>query len=317
MSSTQTPVVPSSVPIAPQISPQLVTFKPPKRSFVIHNGRDKDRDVMFAGNIFTIPSRTKIDKLHSDLDADGDPIPGTFVLEDMYVYSQAMSADFCVLDAERAVVHILGIARMPDGSGSELTSSFALSGLSLIPRHAPKTVWREVASAGEHRAFLASARSAAELIEAYDAKNEKRRAVGMEAVPGGPDYQRAVYLLKEFNKLVKSEVMEDASSSYTEEAEIRSDAQRATNALEMKVFLEARVQELVNKAAENHNIDKKALFKTMMADPEVRKYAQSEFNFRKKGFDKIPDEELDAMSEAGEEVEDPLSEVEKAQINRS
>lgn len=307
MSST-----PSSVPVTPQIAPQLVTFKPPKRSFVIHNGKDKDRDTMFAGNIFTIPSRNKVDKLHSDTDAEGDPIPGTYVVEDIYVYSQQMSADFCVLDAERAVVHILGIQRMPDGSGSELTSSFALSGLSLLPRHAPKALWREVAEQGEHRAFLASARSAQELIEAYDVKNEKRRSAGMDAVPGGPDYQHAVYLLKEFNKLVKNEAVEEAAD-YVQEAESRD----VTLALESKIYLEARVRELVNKAAEKHNVDKKALFKQMMADPEVRKYAQKEFTFRKKGFDAIPDEDLDEMIENDEEVEDPLSEVEKAQLNKN
>lgn len=301
---------PSSIPVTPQIAPQLVTFKPPRRSFTIINGSEKDKDVGFAGNIFTIPGKHKV-VAQSDTDEDGDKIPGTFVLEDVYVYSESLGAEFMVMNAERAVIHILGIQRRPDGSGSELTSNFAIKGLSLLPRHAPKSLWQEVAKAGEHRSFLSAVKSAQETISLYDLRNEQRRAAGNPAIPSNAEYRHCVHLLREFDRIVRTEA-EEAVSPYVEEAE----AEKASAELEFQVFMKARVQELVDKAAEKHKIDKKALFDELMTDPETRKYAQTDWNFRRKGFDKIPEEELDRLAEEGLAVEDPMSEVEKAQRGR-
>lgn len=287
-----------TVPIAPEIAPQLVSFKPVKKSFVIHNAKPRAVETMYGGTMFIIPATHEVNK-DCELDADGDPIPGTRVIEDFYEYDERLRSERLVIDAERAVILILGIQMTPDGSSSILTSQHAITGLSLFPRHPPKSLWKPAVQAGEQRAFLAAVHAAHYTVHAYAAQDANRKANGKPPVAPGPDYEHACYLIEEYNKMVKAEA-DVRLAPYKEEA----GAREAAEELEFQAFYKARIHELVETATVNRTVDKAAMFKDMMKDPEVRKIAQREWRFRRKGHAPIEQEKLDELIEAGREIED-------------
>lgn len=292
-------VLPLTVPITAEIAPQMVNFAPVRKAFVLHNAKPKPRETMFASRMMTVPAAHVVDKLHSDRDADGDPIPGTYVVEDDYQWSPYTRSLVQIFDSERAVIHILGIKQRPDGTASELTSQHAISGLSLLPRNSPKSLWKAVAAAGDHRAFLSMVENARYTIGAIDSANAIRRGDGRPPLSGSPEEQHAMKLIAEYDRLARVQVDEQLAP-HREEAEAREAAEQ----LEFLVFMKATVQGIVEKAAEGRKLDKAAAFDEAMKDPEIRKYAQKAWRFRKKGYSPIEDKELDAAAEEGRDLDD-------------
>src|SRR5687768_17420460 len=124
MGAIYPPVEPSTVP------PQLISFKPPRRAFTVLNSRDKAVSPMFGGNILTVPPVHEVGP-YSDTDADGDPIPGTRVIEDLFVFDPNLNDEVQILDAQRCVIHILGLQKGGDGNITVAASPYAVGGLSL------------------------------------------------------------------------------------------------------------------------------------------------------------------------------------------
>lgn len=293
------PVMTRTVPIAPEIAPQLVSFAPVKKAFVMHNAKAKSSTTMFNGNMMTVPAIHEVHPTKYETDADGDPIPGTYVVEDIYSYDPNQQAEVLTMDAERAVKVILGIIKRPDGAGAEAASNHALTGLSLLPRHPTKEMWQGVAKSGEHRAFLASVKHAQYELEAHDLRNALRKEAGMAPVTPGPVVQHAIALINQFNALVKDE-SDETLAPYREQEE----AQSATADLKFQVYLKTRIMKLAEEAASELGLDKKKTFDKLMQDPEVRKHAQREYRMRKKGHLPISDEDLDAAAELGQSVDE-------------
>lgn len=299
MSSNATaPGRPRTIPVTPEIAPQIVSFKPVRKAFILINSRPKPHETMFASRMMTVPPCYEVHAHRAAIDADGDPIPGTYVVEDDYQYFQGLG-EIQIFDAERAVVAILGIRRRPDGTASELTSIDARVGLSLLPMNPTKELWQAVFKAGEDRAFLASVERARTAIETIDRANALRRQVGDPPIPGGPDYDYARELIAQYNELVKADTRDKMAPHKREEQIEAADAE-----LEFQIFMKAMVQQMVDKAAEVAKIDKFAEFDRQMKDPEIRRYAQKSYRMRKRGHLPIPDEDLEAAQAEGREVEE-------------
>lgn len=283
----------SSGPFTVDVPPQLVNFRQPRRSFTLHNARKKPIDIMFGGNRMTLPASHQVDRDHSDTDLDGDLIPGSFVIEDTYLWMSDIQDEVCILDAIKCVCHILGLQVGSDGSATVATSPYALSGISLIPRHATKEQWKQVAELGEKRSFLAEVERARVYIAAMDEANEKRRVAGYMPVRDR-DYERGVTLLNQYNELVKAHTVE-AVAPHQSDAEI--------DELELDTIARAMATDIVTRVADEKNItdegQRMQLLRTLLDDPRLRKRAQREFVIRKKASKPVSDIELDAMIASG------------------
>lgn len=277
-------MLPREVPVAPELAPQFVQFEQPVRRFVVHNAKPRLHETMFAGNMMTVPACDRIRKDKTAYDADGDPIPGTYVIEDIYSWVDAFNDYVLTFDAEKAVRHILGIPqRRPRKPGDApepvtLTSPHAIRGLSLLPMNPTKETWHAVAKAGEHRAFLSAVEDARETVSAYETAAAKAKEAGKSPRPPRGDFHYAIKLLEQYDKLTRHEVEERV-------APWRADAELEAESEEIEIEAEARAfaDDLSTKLAAKHNMDKKALFDQLMDDPKVRAHAQKRYRFRKRG----------------------------------
>lgn len=288
-----------AVPVIPaELTPQFVTFKAERKSYVLHNAKKRPSEVMFSGNLFTIPAVNVIGP-YAETDADGDKIPGTRVVEDIYDWIPEWEEEVLTLDATKTVRHVLGIARSSDGKVAEATSRYALGGLSLLPRHPTKALWHGVAEGGAGRAFLIEVDNAQTLIQSIDEKNAKRKAAGMEPVHGGREYNQAVALLAEYAKLTQSEAREITAPH--EDARALEDG---FEELELDAFVKAKAMELASKAAEGRAVDKVALATELLNDPAVRVKLQKLFKINRRGHMPASDEALNAAAAAGKSMDE-------------
>src|SRR5574342_314972 len=170
MSTAPAKVVEISSDLAPNF-----TFQPEKSGFVLQNGNKAEKEVMFNGHLMTVPARNVVG-VHAETDADGEAIPGTYLVEDIFKFDEEKGEYVYILNAKRAVQHILGIKPGKGGKGVVATSPYSAVGLSLLPRHPDTSVWQEIGKAGEHRAFLASVEEARTVIYEYDEMNAKRKS---------------------------------------------------------------------------------------------------------------------------------------------
>ena len=278
------------------IVPQLLNFRAEKRSFVLLNSAPKVIEPFWGGTKFIIPA---CDKLHTEkdkreMDADGDPIPGSIIISDLPGEVNPHTGEpRLAVDSQEAVRHILGIHRNPDGSVSSAMSPYALGGLSLLPRHPTKELWKAVMQDGSNRNFLIRVQNAQTTIEEYDAKNAARASAGMPPVHGGKVYMQSRAILDEYNKIVTRETQLSVNPV---------EAQDADDDLEFEVYAKARVMELTSKAAESKAIDKTALAKELLDDPTVLAKLRKTYRIRKVGHMEVSDEALAAAAQSGQTI---------------
>lgn len=310
---TTATVTPSSVPVLESIAREVILFKPPVREFVLFNARKKTVETMYVGNLMTIPAVNVVNEHHSDTDEDGDPIPGTYVVRDLYHMDQETGDEKLVLDAARAIAHILGVHKAGTSQAAVATSPLAVAGLSVLPRHASKELIREARESGSQLGFLADVQQARNVVEAASEINSKRKSMGMDPVPAGHEYARALSLLREYNRIVEADVKREAEPAQDAVTDAAIDEE-----MEMMAIARAKAMEMADKYAAGKTLDKEQLFKELMNDPSVRAYAQKAYRFRKKGHQQISQAELEAAAAAGLFVADlendsPGTETESAE----
>lgn len=260
-------------PFSVAVPPQLVSFRQPRRSYTVHNAKAVQAEPLFWGQKMIIPPAHEVSP-HSDVDIDGDPIPGTYVVEDMFTPIPEIGDEVLTFDATQAVKHILGLQPGSDGTAAIATSPYALSGLSLLPRHASKELWKAVALAGEKRAFVATVERAREYVRGVDEANGKRKAAGVEPIPVGAEYDWARATIDEYNKLVRS-------SRPTTMSPVAQDA--LEDEIELDAIARAKADEIATRISAERGIDKLQLLKSLLDDPKVRQLAQKEYQIRKRG----------------------------------
>jgi hypothetical protein len=274
----------------PAIDPQIVSFTNPRRSFVLHNAKRKRVEVMYAGNMMTLPAVDEVHARKAAKDADGTSIPGTYVVEDDYVFVPEFGDEVLLFDAAKAVAHILGLRRGPDGKFTEASSPFAVGGISLLPRTPTKEQWAAVAADGEKRAWLTEVKNAQQLIQDVDEKNAKRKAAGMEAVHGGRDWDRARALISEYNTLLQQDARKEISLSPVA-------ADSLDDEVELAAIVRAKAIELSQSAGSGLDLEKqKQLFNELLDNPKIRQWAQKEMSFRRRGHLPIKDKDLEAAA---------------------
>lgn len=286
----------SSAVDTPPISPQILTFQNPRRSYTLHNAKAKRVEVMYIGNMMTLPAANEIHDRKADTDADGDKIPGTYVIEDIYQYIPEFGDEVLLFDSAKAVAHILGLHRGSDGKVTEASSPFAVGGISLLPRHATKDQIRVVAEAGGKRAWLTRVRNAQDTIAAIDEKNARRKAAGMEPVHGGREWDQAKALVDQYNEILRQDARAELVSAPETDAAIDEET-------EIAAISRAKAIELSNQyGASMSEVQRKQLFEELLNDPKIRAFAQKQFRFRRRGHEPIKDEDLQAAADLGTTV---------------
>lgn len=293
----------NSLLVQPDLAREVISFKPPLRSFTLHNGAKKPKEVMFVGNLMTIPAINVVGP-HADTDPiNGLPLPGTYVVEDIYSFDQESGDEKIFFDSARAVSHILGLVRSGDGHPARATSPFAIGGISLLPRHPDREMFALVARGGSELAFEREINSAREYIDSVDEKNSKRKANGMDPVPGGAEYARCVRLITKYEELQNQKLLPDLAPTQDAVADEMIDEE-----MELQAIMKAKALKLVEKSATAVGgltaAQKEQLFRDQMNDPEFRSIAQREYRFRKKGRMPVKQELLDAAAAAGQSVAD-------------
>lgn len=289
----------TSVPIIREISDQVTLFKPPIREFVLFNARKKSVEVQYVGNLMTIPAVNVFNKDRSDYDADGDPIPGSYVVRDLYQMNSESGDEDLIFDAARAIAHILGIQKSGRDQAAVATSAFAVSGLSVLPLHADKDLIAAIRESGGQLAYLAEVENARVFVEGISERNAKRKSNGLDPIPGGVEYTRARAVLVEYERLVAIDVKREAKVAEDPIADATIDEEA-----EIAAIARALALELAEKHAAGKTIDKMELLKELLNDPAVRAKAQKEYRWRKRGRDPIPPEQLEAAAAAGLNVSD-------------
>lgn len=278
-----------SRPTSVQTNVQVIDFKPPRRSFVLHNAKRREVIVPFWGNRIAIPPVYEVGP-YSDVDADGDPIPGSRVIQDVVGEGfDEKGEEFLVIDAAKCVIHVLGLKPGADGKGSEATSPYAIEGLSLLPIHAPKMLWKEIAESGQHRSFLAEVEHARVFMKQIDESNAKRKAAGMPATDDYDvgEYERYRMILDQHRELVKANVQAMVAPH---------EADAEDEELEMETHVRAVATRLSEKFASEQGLStegKLELLRQLLSDPKVRSKAQREYQIRKRGNRPVSSKELE------------------------
>ena len=293
----------NTVRIADGLAPQLVSFRQPRFMFILHNARRKPIERMTLENLITIPAVNVIGP-KPGLDADKDPIPGTYVVEDHF-YKHEDGSEELIFSAVKSVQLMLGIQAGPNGEGGVATSPVAISGLSLLPHTPPPTKeqWKAAASDGEKRSFLVDVKNAQDFVESIRSRNGKWKASGMEAPPLGlqesRDWNKAVAFLKEYNRLLKLDAEEFIAPHREDEV-----AAEAELELELEAHLRAVTMSLAEKQAAKTGVDKMKLFNELMNDAEFRVKVQKTHKIQKRGHKPVPAQELEDAAAAGLSVKE-------------
>jgi hypothetical protein len=255
----------------------------------------------------TLPARDEIHPHHAGVDADGDPIPGSYVMSDVYTIVPELGDEILTFDAARAVAHILGIRLDKNKKMSEATSRLAHSGVSLCPMNPTKAVWQQIAEEGGKRSFLVDVDNARILISDIATRDSLLQQHGKQAPPGGAEYDRAVFLLQQYNEMTRGK---------TYVPPLEAEAASASEELELDVFIKARAMELATKAAASTQVRNVDLAKSMLEDPVILSKLRAEgIRIRKRGYPAKTKAELDKAAAAhlesafNEPVDDDEAEV--------
>lgn len=239
--------------------------------FTLHNASPEPQTFRWGGVQFTIPG---VDMVGKDpaRDVDGDPIPGTLMLEDTY----APDRDGIIpplgtppnWSAFEAIKSILGVDPATKVAGGVA----AKGGISFLPNSPSKDLVARIREDGKRRYAESRVEWAQYTVAAYEARVAAARAVGAQAAPPDEDYSKAVQVLKKWKEgLGKSE-------------EVPLDDEE----MEFMAFAKARALEMASAASEGKNVDKAALAEELLLDPKVRTYLSRKYQIRKRGYMDVP-----------------------------
>jgi hypothetical protein len=259
-------------------------FSTQPNRFTLHNSTPEELTLRWAGLQYSIPPVDQVNPKHSAKDADGDFIPGTFVVTDSYApredgsYPKGGSFNWFAADA---IKHSLGIN--PDTGVAE--GSYAAKGVSFLPKAPTKEQVANIARAGKERYDFFLVEWAQNEVAAQQQAMDRASRAGVPVPPPGKDYGRALTILTKYQKTVDSQV--GAVTDGLEEVAAEED-------LRFKVWAMAEAVKLAGAAAEAKQVDKNVLAENLLTDPEVQKHLRRQYRIRRIGH--LPEEEL---TEAG------------------
>lgn len=184
------------------VDSEALRYLTPVREFTLLNSTDEPIVLQFDGETRVLPPVDVIIKPHpqyddvccSALDEDGDYIPGTLVLKDVYedrAFGAFMDGKMH-WSAASAIKHCLEI----DVATGEANGKYAKKGVSVLPPNPSKALVAKINSEGQDRYLEWKVQEARDIVETYGAQQAAFQKVGMAAPPPGRDYERALKILK-------------------------------------------------------------------------------------------------------------------------
>lgn len=244
---------------------RIVEFLTPVREFIVLNATDERVEIAYSGETRYVPPNHVIlgdgEPFQSAKDSEGNYIPGTLVIEDMFEQKElGEMADLKIhWSAAEAIKHSLGI----NVRTGEATGHTAKKGVSVLPPKPTPELVDKIRSEGRARYEDWMVDSAKNLVDSYDAKNEARQRVGMNAVPPGKDYERAFAILNAHRKRQQTQAEGDLGLQPTDDFE---------------ADLAAAIMAKLGGVEE----DKEALVARLMNDKEFVKALKQKYAVRKK-----------------------------------
>lgn len=248
-----------------------------RNEFTLHNASPNQLDWKWGGRMFTLPPVDIVGPRAAKYD-DGEPIPGTLVLEDSWV--PGPDGD---IDGRRppnwlafeAIRNVLGV----DPETKQAVGVAAKSGISFLPPKPSRELVAFVLEDGKRRYEESQMVWADSVVAGFQTAIQKCREAGVAPPPPSSDYMKAVTLLEKRKKQIEAQL----NAVLPEEA---PDA----NEIEFLAFAKARAMEMATKAAAGKEIDRAALADELLQDPDVRGALQRQYNYRirKKGYMDVP-----------------------------
>lgn len=256
--------------------PHIPTFGYMPNQFTLHNASPERVDLRWGGVMFTLPGVDEIGP-KAARDKDGDPIPGTLVLQDGLVPDKdgvlggpGSPPNWLAFEAIRNLLGVDPVTKVATGQSAK-------AGLSFLPNAPSKAMVQTVRLDGIRRYEEHRLEWAQYTVATYEARLAAAKAAGVTAAPPDRDYAQAIILLKRHEAKLKAVV--DLAGETTDD-----DALALASAKVMAM-------ELAEKAAAGRDIDKTKLAEELLQDPKTRAYLMSKgYRIRKKGYLDVPDE---------------------------
>jgi hypothetical protein len=186
------------------------------------------------------------------------------VVADLYERQPGSEAMVLAWDAREALIHALGIT----SAGNPAAPLYA-KGLTLMP--AEFTLEDLAVAKGKSRQRYERwiINTSREIVAYYDARNDARRRAGMQDIPGGNDYVKAVSILKAEQE--REKISAEKALGITPEL---------TEDLVMHV--RRRVSELAKEAVSGTSVEESTAAEQLAKDPEVVKELEEEYRRKRR-----------------------------------
>lgn len=243
--------------------------------FTLHNASPHRIDLRWGGVQFTVPPIDEVGPKPA-IDADGDPIPGTVLLEDSLVTDATGSIPPAGSPpnwlAFEAVRNLLGV----DTVTKEATGEVAKAGVSFVPNSPDKSVVAAIRADGQRRYQEHLLEWAQYTVSAYESRVQSAKMAGVQPAPPDQDYARALLVLRKHEAKLR-ETMGAGAPEDPEEIRVLAVAK-------------ARAMEMAKEAAAGKDVDHQKLAEELLQDPKTRAYLLSKgYRIRKRGHLDVPD----------------------------
>lgn len=253
-------------------------FAPPQ-SYSVHNATDEPMVIRYDGEERVIPPFTQVaQKIGSRMDgplvdSKGNVRPGTLTIFDVHAERGVCDGGrSSVWSARDAIKHALGI----DVKTGIAIGPAAEKGVSFVPANCTDAQFAEIARNGRARYMKWLEKYAADVVSAYDERNNNRVKAGMGRIPGDAAYARALAILEaarrrdnaEAERLVQS--FEDQMAAPIEVKD--SDA-------EFQSFVRFETERVARES--NLKTDVTKLVESMTANPEAMALLRQKYKVRK------------------------------------
>lgn len=258
----------------------LPDFKPQVMSYTLHNATPEEIVLRWGGLQMTVPPVGTVGHRPA-LDANGDPIPGTFVIKDTYTSRPdggiPRKGDPPNWFAATAIRNILKI----DPETGEAVGPDAKKGISVLPASPTPAMIQEAMESGKARYESFLVEWATDIVNGYQVARDRNQQAGYAPPPPGAEYQKAVLILEKSHAKMKSDLgMVEASETVDEELDD-----------DFEAFALAEAMAKAKRAAEAvPDVDPAELAAKLLERPEVRQKLKKKYRIRKVGH--MPDSEV-------------------------
>jgi len=255
---------------------KLPNFFPEPEKYGLYNPSEEWVDLEWGGKSMRLPGCKDLSQRPCLFDT-GEPVPGTYVMQDQYTTSEygipgpGSSYNWKAADAIR---NMLGI----DVTSGKANSAWTSRGITFLPPVVDRDTFEAVKQDAERRFADHVVAWAEAEIAAEQTKIEVSKKAGITPAPPGVSYQRALIILQKRNERLGGAVQHDEEIIEESEADLFAE-------------VKAVAMEMAEKAAKGKEIDKKELAEQLLDDPAIRKHLTKQAKWRIRKVGHLPDKE--------------------------